>query len=49
MGHLQSHGLTSHLLEWLEVSRCRPNLQLGVAAAMELNDDSLAAIVDFEP
>jgi hypothetical protein len=46
---LQPHRLADDLLKRFEVSRCRPNLQLRVAAAVELNDDVFTAVVDFEP
>jgi hypothetical protein len=45
---LQPHRLADDLLEGLEVSSCCPHLQFGVAAAMELNDDVFATVVDFE-
>ena len=46
--HLEPHRLTDDLFKRLEVSGCCPDLQLGVAATMELNDDIFAAIVDFK-
>jgi hypothetical protein len=46
--HLQLHRLADDLRKRLKVSGCRPHFQLGVAAAMELNDDGFAMIVDFE-
>jgi hypothetical protein len=46
---LQPHRLADDLLKRLEMSGCCPHLQLGVAAAMELNDDVFATVMNFEP
>ena len=48
MCHLEPHRLADDLFKRLEVSGRCPDLQLGVAATMELNDDVFAAIVDFK-
>ncbi len=40
--------LVDDLLKWLEVSGCCPYLKFGVAAAMQLNDDVVATVVNFE-
>ena len=48
MRDLEAHRLADHLLERLEVAGRRPDLQLGVPRAVELNDDVFAAVVDFE-
>ena len=47
-GHLQPHGLTDDLRKRLQVSGGGPYLKLGIAAAMELNDDVFAAVVNFK-
>ena len=49
MRHLQPHGLADYLFKRLEVSSRRPDLELGVAPTVELDDDVFAAIVDFKP
>jgi hypothetical protein len=49
MRHLQPHRLADDLLKRLEVSSRRPDLELGVAPAVELDDDVFAAIVNFKP
>jgi hypothetical protein len=46
--HLQPHRLADDLRKGLEVSGCRPHFQLGIAAAMQLNEDVFATVVDFE-
>jgi hypothetical protein len=46
--NLEAHRLANHLLERLEVSGRRPDLQLGVPRTMKLDDDVFAAIVDFK-
>ena len=47
--NLEAHRLAHSLLKRLEVaSRC-PDLELCVAATVELNDDVFASVVDFEP
>ena len=49
MRHLQPHRLADDPLKRLEVSSRRPDLKLGVAPAVELDDDVFASIVDFKP
>ena len=46
--HLEAHWLADDLLERLEVAGRCPDLQFGIAAAMELNDDVFTSIVDFQ-
>jgi len=46
--NLEAYGLADDLLKRFEVSRRCPDLQLSVAAAMELNDDVVASVVDFK-
>ena len=46
--HLEPHRLADDLLKRLEVSGCRPDFQLRIATAVQLNDDVSAAVVDFE-
>ena len=48
MRDLEANWFADHLLERLEVSGRRPDLQLGISCTMELNDDVFAAIVDFK-
>jgi hypothetical protein len=46
--YLQPHRLVDYLFEWLEVSGGGPHLQFGVAAAVQLDDDVFATVVNFE-
>ena len=48
MRHLEADRLANDLLECLEVSGRRPDLELRVAPAMELNDDVFTPVVNFQ-
>ena len=48
MHDFEPNRLADDLRERLEVSGCRPHLQLGIAATMELNHDVFSSVVDFE-
>jgi len=46
--HFQPDRLANDLLKWFKMPGRRPDLQLGVTAAVELNDDVFATIVHLE-